>query len=358
MQVLCQGRGGAHGPQRRSHPGERPLPVPASPYLVRSSEVAEAAAPPWSTCGGQLAGRGGAQVTHAPRWLAEWCARPAAAHLPTSAIFRGALPAVDAAATCVETRPLSRSACGMCVLEGSWQGGVVGCVWGLTAGFQDASLLKAAGRKSGRRYEGEPSGHNLRQLVRGHLRGRARVHLAGDLHFYMRHSFAPYAAPAASAAESAQPDGTAAPDATATPQSETPHPPSQACNRPGGTAGPKGSMRRPRSFDDGFSGTSASSSASSSGSSTPSLANGGGGGGGGGGALRPPPHHARRSASRAASEPPESSSHQRSPSPPQVRLPSGPFASPHTGRWAAKKWPHIRCPIACLAVDGACPIFR
>ncbi|KAK9835056.1 hypothetical protein WJX81_007542 [Elliptochloris bilobata] len=30
--------------------------------------------------------------------------------------------------------------------------------------------------------------HNLRQLVRGHLRGRARVHLAGDLHFYMRHS--------------------------------------------------------------------------------------------------------------------------------------------------------------------------
>ncbi|KAK9862826.1 hypothetical protein WJX84_007158 [Apatococcus fuscideae] len=32
---------------------------------------------------------------------------------------------------------------------------------------------------------------NLRQLVRGHLRGRARVHLAGDLHFYMRHSFQP-----------------------------------------------------------------------------------------------------------------------------------------------------------------------
>lgn len=29
----------------------------------------------------------------------------------------------------------------------------------------------------------------LRQLVRGHLRGRARMHLAGDLHFYMRHSF-------------------------------------------------------------------------------------------------------------------------------------------------------------------------
>ncbi|KAK9809330.1 hypothetical protein WJX73_005806 [Symbiochloris irregularis] len=32
---------------------------------------------------------------------------------------------------------------------------------------------------------------NLRQLVRGHLRGRARVHLSGDLHFYMRHSFCP-----------------------------------------------------------------------------------------------------------------------------------------------------------------------
>ncbi|GFR41995.1 hypothetical protein Agub_g2809, partial [Astrephomene gubernaculifera] len=33
------------------------------------------------------------------------------------------------------------------------------------------------------------SGANLRQLVRGHLRGRARLHLAGDLHFYMRHSW-------------------------------------------------------------------------------------------------------------------------------------------------------------------------
>ncbi|KAG2491434.1 hypothetical protein HYH03_010220 [Edaphochlamys debaryana] len=32
-------------------------------------------------------------------------------------------------------------------------------------------------------------GANLRQLVRGHLRGRARLHLAGDLHFYMRHSW-------------------------------------------------------------------------------------------------------------------------------------------------------------------------
>ncbi|GIL77238.1 hypothetical protein Vretifemale_6729 [Volvox reticuliferus] len=32
-------------------------------------------------------------------------------------------------------------------------------------------------------------GTNLRQLVRGHLRGRARLHLAGDLHFYMRHTW-------------------------------------------------------------------------------------------------------------------------------------------------------------------------
>jgi hypothetical protein len=42
----------------------------------------------------------------------------------------------------------------------------------------------------GARYEGEPRAHNLRQLVRGHLRGRARVHLAGDLHFYMRYGAA------------------------------------------------------------------------------------------------------------------------------------------------------------------------
>uniref|UniRef100_A0A7S1T4N1 Calcineurin-like phosphoesterase domain-containing protein n=1 Tax=Tetraselmis chuii TaxID=63592 RepID=A0A7S1T4N1_9CHLO len=31
-------------------------------------------------------------------------------------------------------------------------------------------------------------GSNLNQLVHGHLRGRVPVHLAGDLHFYMRHS--------------------------------------------------------------------------------------------------------------------------------------------------------------------------
>ncbi|GAB4822190.1 hypothetical protein N2152v2_009236 [Parachlorella kessleri] len=39
---------------------------------------------------------------------------------------------------------------------------------------------------------------NLRQLIRGPLRGRARVGLAGDLHFFMRHSFTPYSATAAS----------------------------------------------------------------------------------------------------------------------------------------------------------------
>ncbi|GLI59475.1 hypothetical protein VaNZ11_001358 [Volvox africanus] len=38
-------------------------------------------------------------------------------------------------------------------------------------------------------------GANLRQLVRGHLRGRARLHLAGDLHFYMRHTWTAAAPP-------------------------------------------------------------------------------------------------------------------------------------------------------------------
>lgn len=45
------------------------------------------------------------------------------------------------------------------------------------------------------------SSSNLRQLVRGHLRGRARVHLAGDLHFYMRHSFRSRGSLAASQAD-------------------------------------------------------------------------------------------------------------------------------------------------------------
>ena len=36
----------------------------------------------------------------------------------------------------------------------------------------------------------ETACHNLRQLVRGHLRGRARVHLAGQLHALCCHSCA------------------------------------------------------------------------------------------------------------------------------------------------------------------------
>ena len=41
-------------------------------------------------------------------------------------------------------------------------------------------------------FWGNTCGKNLRKLVRGPLKGRARLHLAGDLHFYMRHSFKPY----------------------------------------------------------------------------------------------------------------------------------------------------------------------
>jgi hypothetical protein len=41
-------------------------------------------------------------------------------------------------------------------------------------------------------FWGHSGGKTLRKLVRGPLRGRARLHLAGDLHFYMRHSFRPY----------------------------------------------------------------------------------------------------------------------------------------------------------------------
>ena len=41
-------------------------------------------------------------------------------------------------------------------------------------------------------FWGKTCGKNLRKLVRGPLKGRARLHLAGDLHFYMRHSFKPY----------------------------------------------------------------------------------------------------------------------------------------------------------------------
>lgn len=48
-------------------------------------------------------------------------------------------------------------------------------------------------------FWGRHEGKNLRQLLRGPLRGRARVHLCGDLHFYMRHSFKPYARDGSSA---------------------------------------------------------------------------------------------------------------------------------------------------------------
>lgn len=40
--------------------------------------------------------------------------------------------------------------------------------------------------------KGENSGKILRQLIRGPLRGRVKLRLAGDLHFYMRHSFKTY----------------------------------------------------------------------------------------------------------------------------------------------------------------------
>lgn len=41
-------------------------------------------------------------------------------------------------------------------------------------------------------FWGHHSGKNLRQLIRGPLRGKVRLKLAGDLHFYMRHSFKTY----------------------------------------------------------------------------------------------------------------------------------------------------------------------
>ncbi|KAL6778167.1 hypothetical protein ACKKBG_A17180 [Auxenochlorella protothecoides x Auxenochlorella symbiontica] len=47
-------------------------------------------------------------------------------------------------------------------------------------------------------FWGTDTANNLRHLVRGPLRGRARLAVAGDLHFYMRHSFQPYDAPGAS----------------------------------------------------------------------------------------------------------------------------------------------------------------
>lgn len=51
-------------------------------------------------------------------------------------------------------------------------------------------------------YWGHRLAPNLQQLIRRHLRGRARMHIAGDLHFYMRHS-----AHKAAAAEAAGPGG-------------------------------------------------------------------------------------------------------------------------------------------------------
>lgn len=41
-------------------------------------------------------------------------------------------------------------------------------------------------------FWGHHTGKNLRQLVRGPLRGKVKLRLAGDLHFYMRHSFKTY----------------------------------------------------------------------------------------------------------------------------------------------------------------------
>jgi hypothetical protein len=48
-------------------------------------------------------------------------------------------------------------------------------------------------------FWGKTEGKNMRQLLRGPLRGRARMHLCGDLHFYMRHSFKPYTGTASGA---------------------------------------------------------------------------------------------------------------------------------------------------------------
>jgi len=52
---------------------------------------------------------------------------------------------------------------------------------------------------------GDPPAH-VGRLVEAHLRGRARVHLAGDIHFYMRHSFVVAAAEAAAGGTAPQPN--------------------------------------------------------------------------------------------------------------------------------------------------------
>lgn len=128
------------------------------------------------------------------------------------------------------------------------------------------------------RYEGEPRAHNLRQLVRGHLRGRARVHLAGDLHFYMRHSFKPQqdgqdaqgaaaaaAAGTAGATAAARPEADATQDsAAATAQQQHQHPPPASFTDRQHSAAAPGKVRKPHSFADlnsGISVTAASGSA-------------------------------------------------------------------------------------------------
>lgn len=65
---------------------------------------------------------------------------------------------------------------------------------------------------------------NLRQLIRGPLRGRARVAIAGDLHFYMRHSFHAYdvASPAVSVAST--PAGASPPSGASPGSSRSPTP--------------------------------------------------------------------------------------------------------------------------------------
>jgi hypothetical protein len=61
-------------------------------------------------------------------------------------------------------------------------------------------------------YSGGEAPPHVGRLVEAHLRGRARLHLAGDIHFYMRHSYVaepppPTAAAAAAAAAPPPPPG-------------------------------------------------------------------------------------------------------------------------------------------------------
>mmetsp|Transcript_31178 Transcript_31178/g.92977 ORF Transcript_31178/g.92977 Transcript_31178/m.92977 type:complete len:1354 (-) Transcript_31178:1870-5931(-) len=72
-------------------------------------------------------------------------------------------------------------------------------------------------------YWREASGLYLRQLVRGHLNGRARVHLAGDLHFYMRHSYTEPPAPKPADGAAAAANTTAALPRTAAAEQRAAH---------------------------------------------------------------------------------------------------------------------------------------